>query len=322
MSAAGLHIASCLLRIWEGIFEGAITVTENRTCVVYHFFDSGMISQDNLAHFLAFGYSEEIDYYFVLAGESRFDFPELPNIKIIVTPNMNLDFGGYCTLVRITPAIQDYDYLIFINSTCRGPFIEDLKSEKWWERFTQPIDDGYGLVGPTINIFDANEQLAIKSKIGDPSIYLGSHVQSYAYCIPKKVFRGLIGLGFYSAEEPLNKAEVIASYEFRLTDFVLRMGLNIKSFLSPYDLDYRFPHLDMNATSHTGDLLYPDSYFGRTVGIKEVMFAKTNRNLYSESELFAVAQEMLSANPEVINSPAINSSRMRFYIHRVRPGVI
>ena len=305
-----------------GIVEGTITVTGNRICVVYHFFDSGMNSQDNLSHFLAFGYSEEIDYYFVLAGESQFDFPELSNIEIIVTPNLNLDFGGYSSLVRTTPELQNYEYLIFINSSCRGPFTKALNLENWWERFTQPIKEGYGLVGPTINIFNTDELESLRAKIGDSSVYLGVHVQSYAYCISRKVFRDLISEGFYSHTNELRRNQVIAYYEFRLTELILKMGFNIKSFLSPYDLDYRFPHQDMNATSHTGDLLYPDSYFGRTVGIKEVMFPKTNRNLYSESELFAAAREMLLANPEVLNSPAINSSRMRFYIHRVSPGAI
>jgi hypothetical protein len=255
-----------------------------RTLVIYHYFEKDLSYIDNFFHFMAFGYSPELEYIIIIAGNHTIRLPRMKNVRYIFTENKNNDFGGYCQVLKSAINTFIYDYFIFVNSSVRGPYTAAYSNACWTSYFIDKLaaDAEVGLVGSTINILSAEspESLAYEKKYGGTAPF--SHVQTMCYAMPQKVLLFLCKGGFFNVQENLGKSDVIRDYEIRLTQVILSGGWNIKSLLPEYNhIDYRLSHQNINPVSANGDANCNFGYFGRTVHPLEVIFIKVNRNLFS-----------------------------------------
>lgn len=267
---------------------------KNRVVVFYHFYERDQSYIDNLAHFCIFGVINDVDYCFIISGDTKVSIPEAENIKVIRTENKNNDFGGYCLALSDFP-IDSYDHFIFINSSMRGPFLTGFSREKWVDFFLdQFTDSDVGLVGATINLLHQSSPYTKKYRDIFGTIHSGNHVQTGVYCISQKAILALKNSGFYDVQEKLTKDDVIVVYEIRMSQFLINAGFSLRCLLPEYNvLNLKNNQIDVNLTSDNGDPCYPNSYFGRTMHPYEVIFIKANRNLYSIDYLNRLAFRML-----------------------------
>ncbi|HEX8829041.1 MAG TPA: hypothetical protein VF778_13120 [Xanthobacteraceae bacterium] len=236
----------------------------------------------------------------MVAGEFTLNFPTRHNIRYLATPNINNDYGGYCSAINaLGDEISAYDFFYFINSSVRGPFLPPYIRDNWKDIFRAKLTDDVGLVGSTINILAPGFgfSLSYKQRHGGNEPF--SHVQTMAYAMPRRTLAYLRDAGFYSNVAALDKWEVIADYEIRMSQLILRNGWNITAFLPEYGtLDYRKHQPRINPISTKisgGDMNFPYCYFGRSAHPFEVVFVKTNRGIFSEEYLDRLAYSALFA---------------------------
>lgn len=285
---------------------------KKETLVVYHYYEKNVSYIENFFHFLAFGYSEKLDYLIVIAGDCGITLPQLENVRYIFSDNKNNDFGGYCQAVSTEIDIDAHDYFIFVNSSVRGPYTAAYSNTCWTNYFIEQMktDGEIGLVGSTINVLspDSPDSLAYGRKYGGSVPY--SHVQTMCYAMPRAVLHYLRESGFFSTDVVLSKAEVIRDYEIRLSQTVLSQGWNIRSLLPEYNhIDYRVAHQDINPISAHGDAHCHFGYFGRTPHPFEVIFIKVNRNLLSMDYLHRLSYSIYKNN-----QPNANLFRNQFFL--------
>ena len=278
---------------------------KNKILTIYHYFEKDHIYVKNFFHFLRFGYSPNVDYVVVIAGNYTISLPQLENLTYLFTENKNNDYGGYSIAVKKIANIADYDFVFFINSSVRGPYIPSYITENWTSFFIKHLSNEVGLVGVAINILPKQDSLSefYKEKYGGEGHF--SHIQSTAYGMHQKTLQHLIGIGFYDSNSCLSKDEVIRDYEIRLSQEIISAGWNIKCLLSEYNLiDYRQPHCDVNPTASKGDPCCSFAYFGRTPHPFELVFIKTNRSMFTECYLDRLSYSAL------VSSSASDSVRL------------
>lgn len=252
-----------------------------KNLVIYHYYEKDDSYRDNFLHFLTFGYSTEIDYVVVVAGGYSIDLPLAENITYVFTENLNNDFGGYCHAINNIIDVNKYEFFFFINSSVRGPFLATREKKLWTEYFIEQLDSDVGIVGSTINILSSNSYCSARYSEAYGAAINYSHVQTTSYLLPKKSLLHLIDQGFYNSSGILDKEDAIRDYELKLSQLIKRQGWNLKSLLPEYNkIDYRLPHGDINPTSENGDTCFKDAYFGRTIHPNEIIFIKTNREIY------------------------------------------
>jgi len=258
----------------------------SNTLVLYHYFEKDHSYIDNFFHFLRFGYSPSVDYVVVIAGIHTISLPQFKNLTYVFTENKNNDYGGYAQALKTITNIASYDFVLFVNSSVRGPFTPGYSKKHWTECFTDFLVGDVGLIGSTINILPAPSPLSksYKDKYGGTEPF--SHVQTMAYGMPRSTLIFLLESGFYNLTHTLGKNEVIRDYEINLSQRIIGNGWNIKCLLGEYNtIDYREPHTEINPTSKTGDPSSGFAYFGRTAHPFEVIFVKTNRGMFTQKYL-------------------------------------
>lgn len=275
----------------------------NRTCVVYHFFDSGPEARKNLEHLFDFGYRADLDFYLVIAGQAPEGIPSAANISVREIENRNLDFGGYGHAITSVVPVDRYDDFIFLNSSVRGPFMPAYVGS-WTAPFLSQLVGDVGIVGSTINILSPTQEFSVlyQEKFGGTPPF--SHLQTMCFAVGRPVLKRLIAENFFEIGAPLTKPEVIVNAELRLSRRILEWGYNLKCLIPRYnEVDYRRPHTDINPTSVNGDTVFPGAFFGRTLHPFETIFTKTNRGLHTEQFLDSLAtncrpgEEILSPGP-------------------------
>lgn len=287
-----------------------------KTCVLFHYCEVNEAYRDNLLHFLLFGYLESVDYIIVVAGKSSVELPQRPNIKYVFTENRNNDYGGYCAAVSSGLSVDVYDAFIFVNSSVRGPYLPPYVGADWVTCFTRHLRDEVGLVGSTINILDRNgrESQEFKSRHGGNAPF--SHVQTTAFALSRKALSVLLEAKLFSNDATLAKLNVVTDFEILMSQILIRAGWNIKCLLPEYNVvDYRQAHQDINPTSANGDPCYEGAYFGRSAHPHEVMFVKTNRNIFPMHFLEKMTYSMLMSyhnRPTVQLGPAVDA-----YVNRI-----
>jgi hypothetical protein len=270
----------------------------SKTLVIYHFFQKDLTYTENFFHFIRFGYSASLDYVVIVAGNYTVTLPQFNNLKYVFTENKNHDYGGYAHVIKSEANLLTYDFFVFINSSVRGPYMPAYSGRCWAECFTDHLVGDVGLVGSTINILSAQ---SVRSKFyrqtyGEKETL--SHVQTMAYALSRKALMCLMEHDFYGLNDALSKNEVIRDYEIRMSQMVMACRFNIKCLLPEYNLiDYRVPHRDANPTSKQGDPSFSHAYFGRTVHPFEVIFVKTNRQLFSQQYLNRLAYSAFVLTP-------------------------
>lgn len=273
----------------------------SNTIIFYNYYEKNQNYKDNFLHFLEFGICENYDYYLILIdGICSIDLSVLDsNVKILSAPNKNLDYGGYSYVINNISNIDDYDYYFFINNSVRGPYIPPYQDSKnWINYFIKKFTDNVGLVATSINHLSIDSEIskAYKEKyeIAD-SIKFLTHAQTTAYALCNASFLYLKGIGFYNIEHEMDKIETIASYEIRLSQILLKTGYLLNCLLPEYNSSL----YDIEEIS--GDILYKDFYLGRTIHPYEVMFIKTERDLWPDEYLYLLSNSMLSSKKKTNN---------------------
>ena len=286
--------------------------------VLYHYFEKDLSYRDNLCHFLAFGIESDVDYLIIISGSYSVELLELPNIQYVFTEPKQSDFGGYAQVINDGLNIDPYEYIFFINSSVRGPFVPTYQKQTWLDIFLNQLrlDRGdVGLVGTSICTLDKSFRHSINYQQrfgGDP---LFSHVQTMAYGLPNTVLKKLIASGFYQEDRDSTKSLAIENYEIHLSQLVLQQGKNLRCLLPEFNkIDYRKPHVNPNPTSTIGDPNEVLGYFGRSVHPYEVLFVKTNRHLYTEEYLARLAYSMEVACGSLLPQALAENATVQSYL--------
>lgn len=270
----------------------------NDTLIVFHYYEKNANYAKNLMHFFEFGYSNTCDFIIVISGSCSISLPKLNNVNYVYTENKNGDFGGYCTAVQSIKDFDKYSYYLFINCSVRGPFVSPAKYFEWWKAFTDKLSGKVGLVGSAINTLPNHSPHFIdykKNRQAKPNGQMsGNHVQTTAYAMTKDVMKFLFNSKFYDVEKNYDKMRLISEYEINLSQTVHAGGWDVRCLLPEYNVDSlnALSVLNINPTSMNGDVQFPNAYFGRSAHPYELIFVKTERNIFTEEYLDRLSYSM------------------------------
>ena len=254
------------------------------TAVIYAFFDRPD-SRTNLIFFFKNGYidSPNIDY-FVIVNEDPHQsreqllerIPKKTNVNVVFQENKGYDFAGYKRGIQeAMRSTKSYDYYLFLNASSRGPFFTpQFPGETFLQRFQSLLNNTVKLVGPTIN-------LTTWTPVTQGAACL-PHVQSYTMMMDSECLEYVWSKGIFQREYA-DLLNVIKYQEIALSSLVLHHNWNISCLVPEYqNTDYRTLNYDINAAhSVNGDILYKGGHcFGRDVSPHEIMFIKSNREMF------------------------------------------
>jgi hypothetical protein len=263
----------------------------SKIAIIYAYYEKNIEYRTNLDFFLKKGVyanDEHIDYFIVVNGITTYSFPHYSNVKVCYRENTGFDFAGYNYGINESNKTgKEYEYYIFINSTCRGPFLPEYCNHmKWTEPFIREFykDSDVKMVGATINLL-----------LND----FKPHVQSYFFALKVDALNYVQQNGLF--ERIYNKREeVIYNQEIELSLLLLRNGWNITCLVPEYQninyaqLLYEYKEgtthqciIKNNLIFYTnkwyGDIVFPEKLcFGRDIHPYEVIFIKTERGLFVE----------------------------------------
>ena len=296
-----------------------------KNLVIYHYFEKDVSYRNNLLHFLAFGVVEQADYIVIMSGAYTIELPQIANVRYYFTPAKKSDFGGYSQLINDGLSLLGYEYIYFVNSSVRGPFIAPYLSSTWLDIFANELTvDGnpnpeMGMVGTSICVLDPafRHSVAYQERFGGNPPF--SHVQTMAYVLPRAVLQQLIASGFYQEDRDSTKSLAIENYEIHLSQLILQQGKNIRCLLPEFNqIDYRQPHSNPNPTSTIGDPNETLGYFGRSVHPYEVLFVKINRHLYTQEYLDRLAYSMEVARKKPLPIALAQNRDIQSYLARIK----
>lgn len=231
--------------------------------VVPHNDDRDELSDTNLNFFVKRGIidSDDVHYNFIINSEEcNVSIPHADNISIIKGHNEGYDFGGYAQSLEAID-LNQFDRFIFINDTCRGPFIPEYIPDDltWIDMFLTRLSHKVKLIGPTWNIKDSNFE---EHEEWSP------HIQSYCFGTDRQGIELLIERGVFDLTEYKTrgcKNWLILNHEIRMSKEIIDGGYNIKPFmLSQHN---KLPH---------GNVTWrPNLYFDMSLCPLEAMFYKT-----------------------------------------------
>lgn len=252
---------------------------KGRTICLYAYYEKNEQYKENLLHFLKYGLNKYSDFLFIINGKCTVKIPYLSNVKIVTRANEGYDFGAWTEGVNFIN-IDNYDYFIFLNTSVRGPYLK-TKNKPWQYQFTDLITHDTKLVGTTINVCTMN--LYKLKDLGFEPPY--THVQSQMFAMDKECLNFIKNKIFVPHNPRHNFQDVIMMKEVAMSQYVLQNGWNINCLLPLYqNIDYRKVNSDFNHTSFAGDPSFKGAYFGKTYGTHDVIFIKTNRDVFEEEE--------------------------------------
>jgi hypothetical protein len=232
-------------------------------------------------------------------------------VKIIFRENLGYDFGGWARGLFDTTSITEYSnncqekylyekykYFIFVNSSVIGPFIPIYCKKKWTDIFIeqlnlQNINNNVKLIGCTINSSGSQVGVYIKPE-------LGSHLQSYLFClerntldflIKEKIFENEFNIDGTINEEIMYKyknmtfTDAIINKEILISRKIIENGWNIGSILKMYiDVDFTFKNksreeYEKNGVQFHGDIMY-NYHFNKLWNLYDLIFYKGNRDIH------------------------------------------
>uniref|UniRef100_A0A061S9I6 Glycosyl transferase family 1 domain-containing protein n=1 Tax=Tetraselmis sp. GSL018 TaxID=582737 RepID=A0A061S9I6_9CHLO len=255
------------------------TVSEQKTLVVYVYWEKDEIYKENLEFFLRHGVKETqtVDYLFVVNGHHTVVFPEYYNLKVLVRKNKCFDFGSWFVGLQ-TVSSHDYAFYFFINTSVRGPFLPSYfpSDMTWLDIFTGKFSETVKLVGLTINCPDG-----VGRRV--------PHVQSMFFVLDKVSLHIALKTGAFRCAA--SKQQSLYS-EGAISQAILKSGYNIDVVQQKYaGVDWQEQmKLPNPCEGITRDIfLGPGMYDGMTAHPMEMVFMKVNRpgfmelvNQYSE----------------------------------------
>ena len=278
-----------------------VSRTQNQKILcIYHFFDGGIESRTNLAHFLAFGLHDDLDVHLLVSGEPCAELLEMGNVTTHVFANHNLDFGAISSFLEAKRVnLSEYDAALVVNSSVRGPFCSPNQSKPWFRLITDKLNSSVVIAGPTVNELPSGNRWS-----GGYELVYGqrphlAHVQTYCYAISIDFLQALLEFGFFSPQDEKPKLDVIRDYEIRMSGLALELGFQIDSLLPGYGPLAAASNLSGNDWAQNGDPVVNGGYFGRTLHPYEVLFVKTNRGMYSSALLDSLCLSMILDHRDV-----------------------
>lgn len=249
--------------------------TNNSIVCLFAYYEKNDEYKKNLQYFLNHGIMDNIDYYFIINGECTVEIPtDLPNIRVVRRKNQGFDFGAWQYVIK-KYLTYDYDYYIFVNSSVRGPYMDNRPPGSWLDPFLALFETGKDvkLVGTSINVFTPES-----TRYDHPPPY--SHVQSFFFVLNQEGFHFLLNKGFFNDESQLNQEtdiqNIVEQKEIKMSYLILQNGWNINCLLDKYrDKDYRNIRANMNPSGQ--DPWYPGAYFGTSITPKDTIFYKGYR---------------------------------------------
>lgn len=228
--------------------------------------DNDSLPKENLDFFIKLGLIDSTDHHFNFVINSKTGGDQIPNkknISIIKGHNKGYDFGAYKQSVE-SVNIEQFDRFVFINDTCRGPFLPTYipKSITWVDMFLKDINEKIKIVGPTWFNTDYEQWVCDSLKVPIGQI---KHIQSYCFGMDANCLKLLLKNKKFNTEgKPV--LDIIKYHEIGISQFIINQGYDIK----PFELSAlsNLEHPDIN---------YPNKYSGTTINPLEIMFIKTNR---------------------------------------------
>jgi hypothetical protein len=258
----------------EGHPRALVEFHDGKTLVVYAFHEYNR----NVKFFLNFGITEDpnVDYAIVqnmpnwsLNKKSELKQSEIGDSKLywIRRPNISQDLGAYGEVVRTIPE-DTYDYMLFINSSMRGPFLPTWynKKEHWASCFTRLLSDTVAIVGTSINTLHLTENDA--------------HVQSMAYALDTRGVEIYRHHGIFAQENKVvPKDDLIETVEVGGSQLLLKYGYNLDCLLTAvHGRDWHDTKSAIVSNRYRLEDVWNDrAYFGYNVHPHETLFFKTNR---------------------------------------------
>ena len=265
-----------------------------KLCILYAYYESSAQVIKNLKYFLKYGYETLLEsninadmYLVVNDNKISIDLSKYKNknknINVIYRENTGFDFYSYgIALNEINTKNEKYDYYFCINSTTTGPFIPKYatKTLNWCDIFINEFnsDKKIKVVGPTIGI-----DTWIGKSLNPPRFL--PHVQSYAFMLDYESCVFLQSKGIFNTLYD-DKIKLIIDCEIGMSTLILendwRISCLVPEYANPY-IDYKNTTYDHNPTGqiHQGDIVYSGKCcYGRDIHPYEVVFVKTNRDVY------------------------------------------
>ena len=265
-------------------------MSKNKIACVYAYYEKNELYKENFQYFIEHGMLlETVDYYVAVNGECTVCLPlTKPNLTVIHRENKGFDFGAYGDV--LTSASRDfsgYDFVFFLNTSVRGPFLPEGKESDWTESFIDIFkeDPSVKLVGTSINVLDSRIPFLLP---GDAKKPLHPHVQSMFFVLDREALDFLRREGFFALakEGTMSFLQAIARFEVGMSFLILENGWNISCLLPGYrGLDYRSIASQPNPSSKHGDPYFKNAYFGKTILPTDVIFYKNNRKCLSNAKL-------------------------------------
>lgn len=198
------------------------------------------------------------------------------NLKIFRRQNKSLDFGAWADTLASHNLIGTYDYYIFINDTCTGPFFPVGINIDWIELFQKRITTDVKLVGPNIN-------------------YQGGgtypHVQSFMFIVDNvglqiAIKNDILSTNIIKKYESVdlsiknNKFDFVDANEIGLSNAILDAGYNIGCFMKCISgIDFRLQRFTgyihrPDGAMYEHVIYFPNIYFKTNPSPFETIFSK------------------------------------------------
>jgi len=237
-----------------------------KTLITFIHFDRprDCIYRENLDFFLKLGLTDCKNHHFNFVINSETGGGQIPtksNVSVIKGHNQGYDFGGYKQSIDSVDW-ESFDRFIFINDTCRGPFIPNYvpKSINWVDMFLNDIDEKVKLVGPTW--FNKKFNPWLQNRLGIPKGE-NTHIQSWCFGLDKIALNLLINNENFNSLHK-NKEQIIKDNEIGMSRTLLKHNFKVKPF-----------QLSRSSSEDHGDINYNGGYFGTTLNPLDTMFYKT-----------------------------------------------
>jgi len=194
---------------------------EYPNCVcIYAYYEKDKKYKENFKYFLENGILDHVNYYIVINGECTIPIYNRSNITIIKRENKGYDFGAwnYCINNFIN---KKYDYYIFLNTSVRGPYLNN-NSKNCIEEFLKLFNNkDVKLVGTTINIFNNKFGYFDRNKLRKVFNHDGpyTHVQSMFFILDDESFNFLKHNNFFK-EDFYNFKDLVIYKEIGMSQII------------------------------------------------------------------------------------------------------
>ena len=241
----------------------------------------------NLKFFIRNGFTEaaHTHYLFIINDfKCSADFPGATNITIIKKSN-SYDLGAYKYALDAFEH-GDYEFFIFINSSCIGPILPEYVTCPWHDIVTGMLTDSIKLVAPIIEVpNDDFGRTAIETLkfISDSDTNI-PFLHTYMFATDSTGLEILLRYRALTSED-LSQENLIHRLERLITSSILNEGFGVKCLLLKYkNVDFRLKENWIASRWVKGKLTCPEvpgNYDGIDVQPLEVMFTKNIRRKHA-----------------------------------------